>query len=175
MRRWGAIFDPASDEAVKAPGGVSPRDQVYRRAGHASWAYQHLIVSWGGVVEHIYNKPKGPNRTPTCGNSFHDPSLLVTYDPSTSEWGHISTSGDVPAPTVSAVSVPAHDLLYVFGGMIQTEEDAGGEYINLIYSSSNNLCALDIENRRWKKLQPAGDLSTNLIKCLTLRFITFDL
>ena len=108
-------------------------------------------------MEHIYNKPKGPNRTPTCGNSFHDPSLLVTYDSATSEWGHIATSGDVPPPTVSAVGVPAQDMLYVFGGMIQTEEDSGDDYIDLVYSSSNSLYVLDIENRRWKKVTAAEE------------------
>ena len=37
---------------------VSEHDRRYRRAGHVSWSHQHLILSWGGVVEHRYNKPK---------------------------------------------------------------------------------------------------------------------
>lgn len=159
MRRWGAIFDPAKNESSKVSGevGVSPRDKLYRRAGHVSWNHQHLMVSWGGVVEHIYNKPKGPNRTPTCGNSFHDPSVLVSYDSATSEWGHIATSGDVPPPTVSAVGVSAQDMLYVFGGLVQTEEDAGGDFIDLVYSSSNILYVLDIEKRMWQNVKPSGE------------------
>ena len=27
------------------------------------------------------SRPKGPNRTPSNGNAFHDPALLVLYHP----------------------------------------------------------------------------------------------
>ena len=157
MRRWGAIFDPARPQAERAPTGTSLRDQFYRRAGHVSWAYQHLIVTWGGSVEHVYNKPKGPNRTPTCGNSFHDPSKIVTYDPVTSESDVITMKGDIPHPTMSSIGLSSKDLLFVFGGLVQTEENSDGDYIDLVYRSSNNLYHLDIEHREWKQLKPRGE------------------
>ena len=47
--------------------GPSEHDRRYRRAGHVSWSHAHLILSWGGVVEHRYRRPKGPNRSPSCG------------------------------------------------------------------------------------------------------------
>ena len=157
MRRWGAIFDPARPAPEKTCDGVSPRDRVYRRAGHVSWTYQHLMLSWGGVVEHIYNKPKGPNRSPTCGNSFHDPSIIVTYDPATGVWGTLRTGGEVPPPTLSGVGVCVSGVLYVFGGLVQTEEDGGDDYIDILYSSSQSLYSLNIETRTWRKLSPAGE------------------
>jgi len=115
------------------------------------------MMTWGGVVEHIYNKPKGPNRSPTCGNSFHDPSLLVTYDPATGEWAQLRTGGSVPCPTVSAVGVSVSGLLYVWGGLVQREKDAGDDYIDLVYSSSDTLYVLDMETREWRSVCPAGE------------------
>ena len=32
--------------------------QVYRRAGHVAWEWNNQLWIWGGVVEHIYNRPK---------------------------------------------------------------------------------------------------------------------
>ena len=37
---------------------ISHHDRRYRRAGGISWYHDHLIISWGGVVEHRYIKPK---------------------------------------------------------------------------------------------------------------------
>ena len=94
---------------------ISLHDRRYRRAGGVSWYHDHLVISWGGVVEHRYRKPKvwpeyctyahchynfvmhtqGPNRAPSCGNSFHEPRLLVTFDPVTRAWAELVTGGQV--------------------------------------------------------------------------------
>ena len=70
-------------------------DRRYRRAGGVSWCSDHLVITWGGVCEHRYRKPKGPNTAPSCGNSYHDPRLLVTFDPATRAWAELGTSGQV--------------------------------------------------------------------------------
>lgn len=109
------------------------------------------MISWGGVVEHRYSKPKGPNRSPSCGNSFHDPSILVTYDPMSQHWSQIQTSGDVP-PHISAPSATlssSNNLLYVYGGMNLVEQLG-----YWIIETSNSLYTLDVEQRQWTQLHP---------------------
>ena len=56
---------------------------------------------WAGVAEHQYSKPKGPNKTPACGNSFHDPGCVTVFDPELEVWGEVRTGGTVPPPTVA--------------------------------------------------------------------------
>ena len=132
-------------------GRISDHDKTYRRAGHVSWCQDHLMLAWGGVVEHRYTKPKGPNRSPSCGNSFHDPSILITYDPMSQHWSQICTSGDVPPPTSapSATLSSADNLLYVYGGMVLVEQLG-----YWMVETSNLLYTLDVEQRKWKQLQP---------------------
>ena len=38
---------------------------------------------------------QGPNRAPSCGNSFPSPRLLVTYDPVSRAWGELTSGGQV--------------------------------------------------------------------------------
>ena len=68
---------------------TSEHDTRLRRAGHVTWCHQHLVLSWGGVVEHRYNKPKGPNTAPSCGNSFHDPTEHILQNHFWVAWNSI--------------------------------------------------------------------------------------
>merc|ERR1719397_1509812 len=103
--------------------GASARDAQYRRAGGLCWVGPaHRLLAWAGLVEHQYARPKGPNRVPSCGNSWHEPSLVVTYDPSTREWGRFRTGGDVPPPTAGASGAGDSCQLLVWGGATRMEE-----------------------------------------------------
>ena len=138
---------------------VSVHDRKYRRAGHISWSVGHLVLSWGGVVEHRYRSPPGPNKAPSCGNSFHDPRLIVTYDPMTQEWSELVTSGHIPPPTVAPAGVlsSVDNQLYVYGGMV----DSAVDYPH----TSNHLYSLDLDTRLWTRLEPSGDNCPSLEKC----------
>ena len=130
---------------------VPVRMEGLRRAGHLVWEEEGMLLCWGGVKEHRYKKPKGPNRTPTCGNSFHDPAEVVTYCPASQSWGLVRVGGEVPRPLVGAVGVPLGGGLLVWGGLALGEEC--GYYTN---SSSNELHFLSTVGRRWQRLKPEG-------------------
>lgn len=102
-------------------------------------------------MEHIYNKPKGPNRAPTNGNSFHTPSIVQAYDPSTTSWTRVVTSGEVPRPTAGAASTLLQDVVFVFGGFCHWDEEEGGEQ-----AMSDHIYRLDLETKTWKNLRPSG-------------------
>ena len=127
------------------------RMEGLRRAGHLVWEEEGMLLCWGGVKEHRYKKPKGPNRTPTCGNSFHDPAEVVTYCPASQSWGLVRVGGEVPRPLAGAVGVPLGGGLLVWGGLALGEEC--GYYTN---SSSNELHFLSTVGRRWQRLKPEG-------------------
>ena len=109
------------------------------------------MLCWGGVKEHRYKKPKGPNRTPTCGNSFHDPAEVVTYCPASQSWGMVRVGGEVPRPLAGAVGVPLGGGLLVWGGLALGEEH--GYYT---HSSSDELHFLSTVGRKWQRLRPEG-------------------
>ena len=138
---------------------ISAHDRRYRRAGHVSWCCGHVMMVWGGVVEHRYRSPPGPNKTPTCGNSFHDPTIVLSYDPMSHQWSELRCSGDVPPPTVAPAGVwSSHDnLLYIFGGMVDSPY--------LPSHSSNQLYSLDVVSRHWTRLTPSGPCPPSLEKC----------
>ena len=110
-----------------------------------------MLLCWGGVKEHRYKKPKGPNRTPTCGNSFHDPAEVVTYCPASQRWGLLRVGGQVPTPLAGAVGLPMGGGLIVWGGLALGEKH--GFYT---HSSSNELHFLSTVGRKWQRLKPDG-------------------
>ena len=124
-----------------------------RRAGHLVWEEEGVLLCWGGVQEHRYKKPKGPNRTPSCGNSFHDPAEVIAYSPVLQSWEVIRVGGDLPRPSVGAVGVPLGGGLLVWGGLALWEEF--GFYR---HSSSNHLHFLSTVERSWEKLKPEGQI-----------------
>ena len=129
-------------------------DRRYRRAGHVTWTEADLVMVWAGVVEHVYTKPKGPNKIPSCGNSFHDPRLVTVYDPVREVWGEMTTAGDVPPPTAApAAATDSCQTLFVFGGLVM-RQTVGGYYQ---YDSSASLYSLDLGTRQWTLLRPGGD------------------
>ena len=109
---------------------------------------------WAGVVEHVYREPKGPNKTPSCGNSFHDPGLVMVYDPVTEVWGEFLTAGDTPPPTAApAADTDSSGTLFVFGGLVMTETVTG--YYQ--YQTSASLYTLNLATRQWTQQRPGGD------------------
>ena len=83
-------------------------------------------MTWGGVAEHVYRKPKGPNKAPCCGNSFHSPDIVMVYDTVSEVWGELITGGDVPPPTVApAAAFDLCETLFVYGGLVMRETEAG--------------------------------------------------
>ena len=132
--------------------GASARDAQYRRAGGLCWVGPaHRLLAWAGLVEHQYARPKGPNRVPSCGNSWHEPSLVVTYDPSTREWGRFRTGGEVPPPTAGASGAGDSCQLLVWGGATRMEEL--GYWLTI---TSHQLYRLQLDTRTWSRLGPAG-------------------
>ena len=131
--------------------GLSPRDRRYRRGGHVTWTQDDgLIMIWGGVAEHVYRKPKGPNKSPDCGNSFHDPGCVTVFDPELEVWGDQRTGGRVPPPTVApAAACQQGETLFVFGGLVMLETPGG--YYELQTSSS--LHTLSLTTWQWTEVR----------------------
>ena len=123
-----------------------------RRAGHLAWEQEGVLLCWGGVMEHRYSKPKGPNRTPSCGNSFHAPDQVATYCPCSRVCGVLRVGGEVPRAVAGAVGVVLEGGLLVWGGLALGEE--GSFYI---CSTSRDLHFLEVERRAWSRLQPEGE------------------
>ena len=123
-----------------------------RRAGHLVWEEEGVLLCWGGVMEHRYRKPKGPNRMPSCGNSFHSPGEVATYCPSSGAWGSLRVGGEVPPPLVGAVGVPLGGGLLVWGGLQLGES---GQYYT--YSTSRSLYCVEVGERRCSLLKPRGE------------------
>ena len=98
----------------------------------------------------MFQRPKGPNRAPKNGTSFHDPRTVMTYDPSSSSWDRLATGGNVPRPTAGAFAVLVADVLYVFGGFVHWDQNTDSQEM------SGDLYTLDMEHRLWTRLSPPG-------------------
>ena len=123
-----------------------------RRAGHLVWEEEGVLLCWGGVMEHRYRKPKGPNRAPSCGNSFHSPREVATYCPPSGAWGSLRVGGEVPPHLVGAVGVPLEGGLLVWGGL-----ELGEACQYYTYSTSRSLYCIEAGERRSSLLQPRGE------------------
>ena len=77
---------PGTMTTLSSPGGAWwSTDTENPRCG------QNIALCYYNFVMHT----QGPNRAPSCGNSFHEPRLLVTFDPVTRAWAELVTSGQV--------------------------------------------------------------------------------
>ena len=106
---------------------------------------------WGGVAEHLYRKPKGPNKSPDCGNSFHRPDCVTVWDPELEVWAELRTGGAVPPPTVAPAAATSQqaETLYVFGGLVRRETAAGCYE----FRSSSSLYTLSLQTWRWREVR----------------------
>ena len=78
------------------------------------------------------------------GHDFHDrpidPSLVVTFDPTTLEWQRHTTTGVGPEEVYLAACAILRSCLYVFGGEVDGR-------------ASNALWRLDLESLQWSLVQ----------------------
>ena len=110
---------------------------------------------WAGVAEHQYSKPKGPNKTPACGNSFHDPASVTVFDPELEVWGEVITGGTVPPPTVApAAACQPGETLFVFGGLVMMVTPSG--YYE--YQTSSSLYTLSLHTWQWREVREVREV-----------------